>query len=146
VQNIFPCLYDSDEPARAQALQVVCRVSHRNPAYALPTLRNMLNQLLTDMKFGNLRDQQCSAEVRVRWCFLTGQLLGAMIVQDSRVVRPYVDGIVLTLTPKVIDWCESVLMLPDHKRMQWRSHSRSSGAGGSLQGMAGIFTLIKGSY
>ena len=64
VQNLFPCLHDSDSDARLQALVVVCRIAHCNPAYALPTLRSMLSELLAELRFSAPRGQQNAATVR----------------------------------------------------------------------------------
>lgn len=63
VQNLFPCLHDSDSDARLQALVVVCRIAHCNPAYALPTLRSMLSELLAELRFSAPRGQQNAATV-----------------------------------------------------------------------------------
>lgn len=92
VQNLFPCIHDTDDEARVQALKVICRVSAMNPVYTLPALCNLLFQLLAHMKFAGPEDQRGDLV-----------LLRIIIADAPRVALPYVDGILAAIIPKVSD-------------------------------------------
>eukprot|EP00048_Salpingoeca_helianthica_P003613 m.68925 g.68925 ORF g.68925 m.68925 type:complete len:2501 (+) comp12804_c0_seq1:29-7531(+) len=90
VQNLFPCMHDTDDDARAEALKIICRVSKFNPVYTLPALRGMLFQLLSHMRLAGLEDQKKDLE-----------LLCIIISHAPRVALPYVDGVLEAILPKV---------------------------------------------
>ena len=85
------CLYDPDFETRVQAVQIVGRLTVKNPAYVLPALRRLLRYLLTSLGFS---DNKKTEQENI-------QLLGILIVVSPRLVRPYVDAIMKCLLLKV---------------------------------------------
>ena len=88
---LFVCLHDVDLETRKIAISIVGRLTNRNPAYIMPTLRKLLSQLLNDLSFGaDVTSAEASAE-----------LLAELIRAAPRVVHPYVEAIVDVLIPKL---------------------------------------------
>ena len=73
------------------AIEVIGRLTLRNPAYVMPSLRKTLIQLLTELEFsGDARNKEESAK-----------LLGHLIRSSNRLIKPYVSPILKSLMPKL---------------------------------------------
>lgn len=90
---LFISLNDESFRNRLLAIHVVGRLTIRNPAYIMPTLRKFTIQLLTELEFsGEYRMKEESA-----------LLLGQLIQSCPLLARPYTDVIVNSLVPKLDD-------------------------------------------
>lgn len=88
---LFVCLYDEDLSTRKLAIKVVGKLTNRNPAYVMPALRRLLTQLLNDLNL-------CmGAEAEER----SAELVIELIKFAPRVVRPYVDAVIVALRAKL---------------------------------------------
>ncbi|CAG0917860.1 unnamed protein product [Notodromas monacha] len=88
---LFMLLNDENFDVRFATVAVVGRLSERNPAYIMPTLRKCLMQLLTDMEFSGMgRNREQSAE-----------LLGCLVSNACTLVEPYMDPILKVLISRV---------------------------------------------
>ncbi len=93
LSSLFLALNDEVFEVRELAITVIGRLTARNPAYVMPSLRKTLIQLLGDLEFsGDSRNKEESAK-----------LLAHLIRASHRLISPYVDTIIKTLLPKLED-------------------------------------------
>ncbi|CAF4450596.1 unnamed protein product, partial [Rotaria socialis] len=91
LELLFFSVHDECHEIRELALSLIGRLSNINPAYVLPPLRHLLLQLLTELEIG---------------CALSGKeqasrLLGQLIANTPRIVRPYMQSITQALLPLI---------------------------------------------
>ncbi|KAF2071336.1 hypothetical protein CYY_007349 [Polysphondylium violaceum] len=93
LRSLFIALNDEVFEIRELAISVIGRLTIRNPAYVMPSLRKTLIQLLTELEFsGDGRNKEESA-----------RLLGHLIGASERLIKPYVEPILKALLPKLRD-------------------------------------------
>eukprot|EP01132_Coremiostelium_polycephalum_P005602 gene5602-6970_t len=93
LRSLFIALNDEVFEIRELAISVIGRLTIRNPAYVMPSLRKTLIQLLTELEFsGDSRNKEESA-----------RLLGHLIGASERLIKPYVEPILKALLPKLRD-------------------------------------------
>eukprot|EP00698_Gefionella_okellyi_P003488 TRINITY_DN13298_c0_g1_i1.p1 TRINITY_DN13298_c0_g1~~TRINITY_DN13298_c0_g1_i1.p1 ORF type:complete len:2319 (-),score=474.81 TRINITY_DN13298_c0_g1_i1:41-6196(-) len=91
LRALFVALNDEVFENREVAIDVIGRLTARNPAYVMPSLRKTLIQLLTELQFSaDARNKEESA-----------RLLGRLIRAADRLIRPYVAPVLQALTPKL---------------------------------------------
>jgi FKBP12-rapamycin complex-associated protein len=91
LSSLFLALNDEVFEVRELAITVIGRLTTRNPAYVMPSLRKTLIQLLGDLEFsGDSRNKEESAK-----------LLAHLIRSSHRLLAPYEDSILKTLLPKL---------------------------------------------
>lgn len=92
LQALFVALNDEVFQVREVVITLLGRLSARNPALVLPTLRRTLLQLLGELQqfHGNGMDQEESSK-----------LLGHLIGSSHQLIKPYVDPILNVLVPKL---------------------------------------------
>jgi len=78
---------------RELVIRIIGRLSIRNPAFVMPSLRKTLVQLLTELEFSG--DSRNKAE--------SATLLKNLISSSKQLIGPYVDGILKALLPKLRD-------------------------------------------
>eukprot|EP01105_Mastigella_eilhardi_P021948 TRINITY_DN5365_c0_g1_i1.p1 TRINITY_DN5365_c0_g1~~TRINITY_DN5365_c0_g1_i1.p1 ORF type:complete len:2426 (-),score=601.66 TRINITY_DN5365_c0_g1_i1:7080-14204(-) len=87
LRSLFTALNDECFDIRKLTIDVIGRLTSRNPAFVMPSLRKTLIQLLTDLEYsGDNRNKEESAI-----------LLGQLINSSDRLVKPYVEPILKTL-------------------------------------------------
>ncbi|CAF0930015.1 unnamed protein product, partial [Didymodactylos carnosus] len=91
LELLFFSVHDECHEIRELSLSLIGRLSNINPAYVLPPLRHLLLQLLTELEIG---------------CTLSGKeqasrLLGQLIANTPRIVRPYMQSITQALLPLI---------------------------------------------
>eukprot|EP00762_Andalucia_godoyi_P003296 ANDGO_06658.mRNA.1 Serine/threonine-protein kinase TOR2 len=90
---LFMALNDENFDNRIMAVEILGRLSLRNPAYVLPSLRKSLIQLLTELEFSiDARSKEESAS-----------LLGHLISAAPRLVKPYVPAALSVLLMRLKD-------------------------------------------
>ncbi|EAL66546.1 protein kinase, Atypical group [Dictyostelium discoideum AX4] len=93
LRSLFIALNDELFEIRELAITVIGRLTIRNPAYVMPSLRKTLIQLLTELEFsGDGRNKEESA-----------RLLGHLISASEKLIKPYVEPILKALLPKLRD-------------------------------------------
>ncbi|EGG15157.1 protein kinase [Cavenderia fasciculata] len=93
LRSLFIALNDEVFEIRELAISVIGRLTIRNPAYVMPSLRKTLIQLLTELEFsGDSRNKEESA-----------RLLGHLIGASEKLIKPYVEPILKALLPKLRD-------------------------------------------
>ncbi|GAM22047.1 hypothetical protein SAMD00019534_052220 [Acytostelium subglobosum LB1] len=93
LRSLFIALNDEVFEIRELSISVIGRLTIRNPAYVMPSLRKTLIQLLTELEFsGDSRNKEESA-----------RLLGHLIGASEKLIKPYVDPILKALLPKLRD-------------------------------------------
>ncbi|GAM16986.1 hypothetical protein SAMD00019534_001610 [Acytostelium subglobosum LB1] len=93
LRSLFIALNDEVFEIRELAISVIGRLTQRNPAYVMPSLRKTLIQLLTELEFsGDSRNKEESA-----------RLLGHLISASERLIKPYVEPVLKALMPKLRD-------------------------------------------
>ncbi|XP_039157640.1 serine/threonine-protein kinase TOR isoform X3 [Eucalyptus grandis] len=90
---VSAALNDEDCDVREYAISVGGRLSEKNPAYVLPSLRRHLIQLLTYLE--QRADSKCREE--------SVKLLGCLIRNCERLILPYVDPIHKALVARLED-------------------------------------------
>ena len=90
---LFVALNDEVFQVREVVITLLGRLSARNPALVLPTLRRTLLQLLGELQqfHGNIDQEESS------------KLLGHLIGSSHQLIKPYVDPILNVLVPKLTD-------------------------------------------
>lgn len=83
LELLFFSVHDECHEIRELALSLIGRLSNINPAYVLPPLRHLLLQLLTELEIG------CSLSGKEQ----ASRLLGQLIANTPRIVRPYMQSI-----------------------------------------------------
>ncbi|PON55167.1 Serine/threonine protein kinase [Parasponia andersonii] len=106
---VFAALNDEDFDVRELAISLAGRLSEKNPAYVLPALRRHLIQLLThlDKRLGKApnidlffccvssADSKCREE--------SAKLLGCLIRNCERLIRPYIAPIHKALVARLVE-------------------------------------------
>ena len=88
---LFVALNDEQFEIRELTMCIIGRLSILNPAYIMPSLRNTLLQLLTELdRSGIGRNKEQSARI-----------LGVLVANSPTLIRPYVEPIVNVLIPKL---------------------------------------------
>ena len=88
---LFVCLHDMDFETRKHAITVAGRLARHNPAYVLPTLRQVLINLLAGLEFRDHLQTELESSI----------LIGHLIRCAPQVVQPYVPAIMATLLAKL---------------------------------------------
>ena len=91
LELLFFSVHDECHEIRELALSLIGRLSNINPAYVLPPLRHLLLQLLTELEIG------CSLSGKEQ----ASRLLGHLIANTPRIVRPYMQSITQALLPLI---------------------------------------------
>ncbi|GAB6019044.1 hypothetical protein CHUAL_000671 [Chamberlinius hualienensis] len=90
---LFVSIYDEVFEIREIAICIVGRLSAKNPAYTMPTLRNTLVQILTELEHSGMgRNKEQAA-----------RMLGHLVSNAPRLIRPYMEPILKVLIPKLRD-------------------------------------------
>jgi len=93
LRALFIALNDEDFAVREAAISIIGRLSVRNPAFVLPSLRKSLLQLLTELEFSeDTRNKEESA-----------RMLGLLIEAAPRLIKPYVSSILKVLMERISD-------------------------------------------
>lgn len=92
LQTLFLLMGDSNFEIQLDALSLLGRLAHHNPAYLLAPLRQTLMQILTELKYdqGVLEQQRVTRKL---CAFLRCPAL-------QNLVHPYVKGIIVSLPLK----------------------------------------------
>ena len=91
LELLFFSVHDECHEICELALSLIGRLSNINPAYVLPPLRHLLLQLLTELEIG------CSLNGKEQ----ASRLLGQLIANTPRIVRPYMQSITQALLPLI---------------------------------------------
>lgn len=93
LKSLFIALNDENFNIREVAISIIGRLSTRNPAYVLPSLRKTLIQLLNELETSeDTRNKEESA-----------RMMGHLITAAPRLIKHYVPGIVKVLMQKISD-------------------------------------------
>eukprot|EP00741_Cyanophora_paradoxa_P013833 tig00020710_g13353.t1 len=93
LRSLFIALNDELFDIREVAIDIIGRLTSRNPAYVMPSLRKTLIQLLTELEYsGDVRNKEESA-----------RLLGLIVRAFQKLVKPYIGPILKVLVSKVHD-------------------------------------------
>ncbi|KAJ3106200.1 phosphatidylinositol kinase- protein kinase tor1 [Phlyctochytrium planicorne] len=93
IRALFIALNDEVFTIRELAVLIIGRLSIRNPAYVMPSLRKTLIQLLTELQYSAVSLQKEESS----------KLLGLLIGGAQRLVKPYVQPVLKVLLPKIKD-------------------------------------------
>ncbi|KAH3744281.1 protein kinase, atypical group [Pelomyxa schiedti] len=91
LRSLFTALNDECFDIREIAIVLIGRLTSRNPAYVMPSLRKTLIQLLTELEYSG--DNKSKEESAV--------LLGRLIVSSEKLIKPCVESILKALLPKL---------------------------------------------
>lgn len=93
IKQLFIAMNDEVHAIRESAIKTIGRLTKRNPAYIMPSLRKTLIQLLTDLEYSSdLRRKEESS-----------MLLAHLISCSKSLTKPYVAPILKVLLPKARD-------------------------------------------
>jgi FKBP12-rapamycin complex-associated protein len=93
LEQLFVALNDEEFEIREVAICTIGRLSGLNPAYIMPTLRKALIQILTELEYSGVgRNKEQSAK-----------MLGHLVRNAHRLIRPYMIPILKALIPKLQD-------------------------------------------
>jgi FKBP12-rapamycin complex-associated protein len=93
IRSLFIALNDEAYEIREEVILIIGRLTLRNPAYVMPSLRKALIQLLTELNYsGDARRKEESA-----------RLLGQLVRASKSLIQPYVSPILQSLVPKLKD-------------------------------------------
>ncbi|ESO95689.1 hypothetical protein LOTGIDRAFT_214800 [Lottia gigantea] len=91
VSALFVALNDEAFEIRERAICMIGRLSSKNPAYVMPSLRKVLIQILTELEYSGIgRNKEQAA-----------RLLGHLVANAARLIRPYMEPILKVLIPKL---------------------------------------------
>ncbi|KAI8836345.1 armadillo-type protein [Chytridium lagenaria] len=93
IRALFIALNDEVFVIRELAVTIIGRLSVRNPAYVMPSLRKTLIQLLTELQYSSVSLQKEESS----------KLLGHLIAGAQRLVKPYVEPVLKVILPKIKD-------------------------------------------
>lgn len=97
---LFVALNDEEFEIRELAICTIGRLSSLNPAYIMPSLRKTLIQILTELEYSGVgRNKEQSA------C-----MLGHLVSNAPRLIRPYMEPILKALIPKLRDQDPNVVI------------------------------------
>ncbi|XP_013416422.1 serine/threonine-protein kinase mTOR-like [Lingula anatina] len=90
---LFVALNDEVFDIRELAICTIARLSSMNPAYVMPSLRKVLIQILTELEHSGVgRNKEQAA-----------RLLGHLVSNAPRLIRPYMEPILKVLIPKLTE-------------------------------------------
>ncbi|XP_060066726.1 serine/threonine-protein kinase mTOR-like [Ylistrum balloti] len=90
---LFVALNDEVFDIRELAICMIGRLSSKNPAYVMPSLRKTLIQILTELEHSGVgRNKEQAA-----------RMLGHLVANAARLIRPYMEPILKVLIPKLKD-------------------------------------------
>ncbi|CAH1240669.1 MTOR [Branchiostoma lanceolatum] len=90
---LFVALNDEVFEIRELAICTIGRLSSLNPAFVMPSLRKTLIQILTELEHSGVgRNKEQSA-----------RMLGHLVANAPRLIRPYMEPILKSLVPKLKD-------------------------------------------
>jgi FKBP12-rapamycin complex-associated protein len=92
ISSLFVALNDEVFEIREAAVQIIGRLTLRNPAHVMPSMRKMLVQLLTALEFGAEGSREQSA-----------RLFGHVILACHHLIKPYVAPVLQAVLPKLKD-------------------------------------------
>ncbi|KAL9647121.1 hypothetical protein ABK040_004838 [Willaertia magna] len=93
LRSLFIALNDEVFAIREVAIHIIGRLSIRNPAFVLPSLRKALLQLLTELEYSqDARGKEESA-----------RMIGLLIDAAPNLIKPYVSSILKVLMEKIKD-------------------------------------------
>ncbi|XP_062572359.1 serine/threonine-protein kinase mTOR-like [Saccostrea cucullata] len=88
---LFVALNDEVFEIRELAICIIGRLSSKNPAYVMPSLRKTLIQIRTELEYSGVgRNKEQAAK-----------MLGHLVANAARLVRPYMEPILNALIPKL---------------------------------------------
>ncbi|BFZ23557.1 hypothetical protein BsWGS_26596 [Bradybaena similaris] len=88
---LFIALNDEAFEIRERAICMIGRLSCKNPAYVMPSLRKVLIQILTELEHSGIgRNKEQAAK-----------MLGHLVSNTARLIKPYMVPIMGTLIPKL---------------------------------------------
>nr|FAA04053.1 TPA: mechanistic target of rapamycin [Lymnaea stagnalis] len=88
---LFIALNDEAFEIRERAICMIGRLSSKNPAYVMPSLRKVLIQILTELEHSGIgRNKEQAA-----------RMLGHLVSNTARLIKPYMVPIMGTLIPKL---------------------------------------------
>ncbi|KAK7093536.1 serine/threonine-protein kinase mTOR-like isoform X2 [Littorina saxatilis] len=91
LNSLFHALYDEAFEIRERAICMIGRLSSKNPAYVMPSLRQILLQNLTELQHSGIgRNKEQAA-----------RMLGHLVANTARLIRPYMEPILKVLIPKL---------------------------------------------
>ena len=93
IRTLFLAVNDSDLEVREAAVVIIGRLTEMNPAHVFPSLRKLLVNLITGIR--NSNDPKHAEE--------GAKLIGLVISNASKLVRPYCSSLVDVLAPKAVD-------------------------------------------
>nr|UIB01653.1 serine/threonine-protein kinase mTOR [Propylea japonica] len=94
---LFIAMQDEVFEIREVALFIYGRLSTKNPAYIIPSLRKILIQFLTELEHSGLtRNREQAAK-----------MLDRLVVSSPQLIRPYVEPVLKSLVPKLKN-CDSL--------------------------------------
>lgn len=93
LNSLFTALNDEVFDIRELAMQTIGRLSTKNPAYVMPSLRKVLIQILTSLEHSGIGRNKEHAAI----------MLGHLVANAPRIIRPYMDPILKVLIPKLKD-------------------------------------------
>ncbi|KAG2382353.1 hypothetical protein C9374_005555 [Naegleria lovaniensis] len=93
LRSLFIALNDEVFEIREVAISIIGRLSIRNPAFVLPSLRKALLQLLTELEYS--QDSRSKEE--------SARMLGHLIVAAPRLIKPYVSSVLKVLMERIKD-------------------------------------------
>jgi len=97
---LFVALNDEEFEIRELAICTIGRLSSLNPAYIMPSLRKTLIQILTELEYSGVgRNKEQSA-----------RMLGHLVSNAPRLIRPYMEPILKALIPKLRDQDPNVVI------------------------------------
>ncbi|KTB17890.1 Serine/threonine-protein kinase TOR1 [Nakaseomyces glabratus] len=93
LQLLFTALNDELIAIQIEAMKIIGRLVTVNPAYVIPSLRNYLLSLITELKYPNFSTRKDEAAT----------LLCTLIQSSKNVTKPYIEPILNVLLPKLDD-------------------------------------------
>ena len=93
IRTLFLAVNDSDLEVREAAVVIIGRLTEINPAHVFPSLRKLLVNLITGIR--NSNDPKHAED--------GAKLIGLVISNASKLVRPYCSSLVDVLAPKAMD-------------------------------------------
>lgn len=95
---LFTALHDESFNIQSVAMELVGRLSSVNPAYVIPSVRKILLELLTKLKFSTSSREKEE----------TASLLCTLIRSSKDVAKPYIEPLLNVLLPKFQDTSSTV--------------------------------------
>ncbi|KAJ3394189.1 phosphatidylinositol kinase- protein kinase tor1 [Entophlyctis sp. JEL0112] len=98
IRSLFLAVNDEEFAIRELSVSIIGRLTLHNPAYVMPSLRNLLIKLLAELEFSTASVQKEQS----------AKLICDLILASQRLVKPYVGAIMKVLLPKTRDSNPSV--------------------------------------